>query len=149
MMKQTVSDRFLAKIVAYPHGCHIWQAYTDTDGYGRFKVNGRMVNSHRFAYELFVGPIPAGLQIDHLCRVRNCVNVKHLEVVTQAENIRRGDAGKASGARERAKMHCPAGHPYAGENLYVRPDGRRKCRACQRDHDRAYYARKRAQGTAK
>ena len=143
-MKQTVSDRFLAKIVAYPHGCHIWQAYTDTDGYGRFKVNGRMVNSHRFAYELFVGPIPAGLQIDHLCRARNCVNPAHMEPVTTQENTLRGDSGK----HHAVKTHCPQGHPYAGENLYVRPDGRRKCRACQRDHDRADRARKRAQATA-
>ena len=139
-MMPSVLDRFLAKIVADPHGCWIWQAGTNTKGYGKFKVDGRDVKAHRFAYEMFVGPIPEGLELDHLCRVRNCVNPEHLEPVTHAENVRRGESGKHC----RDKTHCPQGHPYAGENLYVRPNGKRDCRTCQRAH----YARKRAKATA-
>ena len=133
-MKQTVSDRFLAKIVAYPHGCWIWQATTTPNGYGQFRVDGRMVYAHRFAYELLVGPIPEGLELDHLCRVRNCVNPAHMEPVTHAENMRRG--------AHALKTHCPREHPYAGGNLYVAPDGKRRCRACQRGHVAAHRARK-------
>ena len=142
-MRLSVSDRFLAKIVASPNGCWIWQAAIKSDGYGVFWVNGRTVRAHRFAYEMFVGPIPDGLQTDHLCRNRNCVNPAHLEPVTNQENFRRGEGGK----HKRDKTHCPQGHPYAGENLYVKPNGYRECRICQRTRSLAYYHARKAQAT--
>ena len=96
--------------------------------------------SHRLAYELEIGPIPAGLEIDHLCRVRNCVNPAHLEPVTHAENIRRGTGPLAENAR---KTECVHGHPLEGANLYVRPgDGHRQCRACNTARSAAWRARR-------
>jgi hypothetical protein len=116
-------------------GCWLWTGHT-VSGYGRFKMRNKVHAAHRFAYEHIVGPIPDGLQIDHVCRVRNCVNPDHLEPVTQAENIKRGYFA--------TKPHCPQGHPYAGDNLYVRPsDNARICRACTRAHQSAYHQRKR------
>jgi hypothetical protein len=124
----TLRERTLAKvrIPSDPDGCWIWEASTDRHGYGQIRadMNGRLLMAHRVVYELWNGPIPTGFQIDHLCRVPLCVR-------PQAENIRRGDAGKATGARNRAKTHCPQGHEYAGANLYIRPsNGGRHCMTC-------------------
>lgn len=96
-----------------------------------------MALAHRFAYEDIVGPILEGLTIDHLCRVRHCVNPAHLEPVTHLENVRRGNGG----LNQLAKTHCPKGHPYDEENTYrlpSRPSGR-YCRACRRERNRAQY----------
>ena len=110
--------------------CHVWTAADNGAGYGVLKLNGRMVLAHRLAYELLVGPIPTGLQIDHLCRNRRCVNVEHLEPVTHRENALRG---VGASARNALKTHCPLGHAYAGSNLYVQPGtGARECRTCWR-----------------
>ena len=84
-----------------------------------------MVGAHRFAYELLIGPIPDGLQIDHLCRVPLCVNVAHLEPVTNRVNTVRGKAG----LRQRTKTHCPRGHAYDAANTRLYKGGR-YCRAC-------------------
>lgn len=121
------TERFVAK-VDKTGSCWVWTAYRTARGYGRFNDGSRIVQTHRFAYELWVGPIPDGLELDHLCRNRSCVNPDHLEPVTGRENILRGVSPSAQHA---AKTHCPNGHPYSGENLYVAP-GRhhRQCRAC-------------------
>ncbi|MBN9210756.1 MAG: hypothetical protein BGO45_10805 [Microbacterium sp. 71-36] len=89
----TVSERFWARVVKAD--CWEWTGSLRT-GYGLFRLDGRNVQTHRWAYEEQVGPIPDGFQIDHLCRNTRCVNPDHLEPVTQAENIRREHAARAA-----------------------------------------------------
>jgi hypothetical protein len=95
--------------------------------------------SHRYAYEISVGPIPEGLTIDHLCRVRACVNPAHLEAVTQWENTMR--APETLGAINAAKTECLRGHPFSDENTYYSRDGRRHCRECARTYEQRKKAR--------
>ena len=83
-------DRFKARMIPADGGCILWGGHLSKWGYGRVTYKGRLVQAHRVAYELFKGPIPEGLQLDHLCRVRNCVNPDHLEPVTPSENTLRG-----------------------------------------------------------
>ena len=107
-------------------GCWVWMAGIRPDGYGRWK--GRL--AHVVSYERHKGPVPQGLELDHLCRVRCCVNPDHLEAVTHSENIRRGHGW---GYIHRQKTHCPKGHAYDEENTYTYKNGkyvRRCCRAC-------------------
>ena len=117
-----------------PNGCWLWLGCVDGGGYGDFRVWPVKVKAHRYAYELLVGPIPEGLQLDHLCRVRNCVNPKHLEPVTPKVNTRRGVGAAVSRARLNALTHCKHGHAFDAENTYVHPrTGFRTCRACRRE----------------
>src|SRR5687768_9248591 len=130
----TDQGKFLLRLLG-PDECWEWPGFRDRDGYGRLywpTINTRA--AHRVAYELFVGPIPEGLQLDHLCRNRACVNPRHLEPVTQAENARRGAIAQ--------KTHCANGHPFDGDNTYWRSSGHRTCRACNRENVRKYSARK-------
>ncbi len=115
-------------------GCWVWKNNIKSNGYGSIWMDGRSRGVHRVAYEIAVGPIPTGLQIDHLCRVRACMNPSHLEAVTSKENIRRGNTAQW----QRDKTHCPSGHPYSGDNLYVH-GGKRYCRSCSRASSRRYY----------
>lgn len=118
-------------------GCWEWQGKR-SNGYGQTSLGNRMVYVHRLTYLVYVGPVPDGLEIDHLCRVRHCANPAHLEAVTAKVNVNRGIN------HESEKTHCPQGHPYAGENLYVNPSsGNRACRSCHRRHQVAYTARRR------
>lgn len=135
MNANTPQGRFWSK-VDKTDTCWLWTGTRTGKGYGRFKVNGRLVFAHRFAYELLVGPIPPGLQVDHLCRVRHCVNPAHLEPVTCKENIQRGETGLARGRQQQAKTNCPKGHPYDEGNTGWHRTGR-YCRTCKRASDRA------------
>ncbi len=129
-----LDQRFFAKVDVgnSPAGCWIWTAHVDDDGYGRLQVQRRSVRAYRIAYEMFVGPVPVGLQIDHLCREPGCVNPLHLEAVTREENLKRG---RRAGGHGR-ETHCPQGHPYDDANTRRRPDGCRRCRTCERQRQR-------------
>jgi hypothetical protein len=109
----------------------------DTLGYGMKRHQGRLFRAHRLAYLLQVGEIPEGLELDHLCRNRACVNVAHLEPVTHAENVRRGLA-----AVRNRRTQCPKGHAYTSENSALH-HGYRICRTCKQVSERRrYHARK-------
>lgn len=129
--------RFWAK-VEKTADCWIWTASLRPGGYGQFAVGRRRPPAHRVAYELLVGPIPEGLQLDHLCRNRACVNPEHLEPVTNRENTIRGLAPVVNGERMRARTHCKYGHPLFGDNAALDVRGRRRCRACSRRQSRSY-----------
>lgn len=129
LFQSTLPLRFWRKVYAHPSGCWLWQGNKNSYGYGRFKDGSRRIAAHRVAYELFVGPIPPGLTIDHLCQIVACVSPRHLRVATQRENILGSDG---RGARNARKTHCPNGHEYDLINTYFDPRGRRSCRTCWR-----------------
>lgn len=134
-MDDAAVDRFLAK-VEKTESCWNWTG-SIAGGYGKFWFEGGPRLAHRLAYFHWVGPVPEGLTLDHLCRNTSCVNPDHLEPVTLVENIRRG----TQGWNHRDKTHCPKGHEYTPENTYHGTNGR-ACRACQREHQRTYRLRK-------
>ena len=134
-------DRIRRQIIIDERGCWIWQGRPMNAGYGQLGVTRdgktRTILAHRASYETFVGPIPDGRQLDHLCRVRLCVNPSHLEPVTPRQNIHRSPIAPA--AINARKTHCPKGHPYTPENTYF--NGPRKtwrlCRTCQLNRPRS------------
>lgn len=131
-LPETVAARFWSYVdKSADNGCWLWTGTLDSSGYGRFAGNKQKHSAHRFSFELANGSITETLTLDHLCRVRACVNPAHLEAVSNRENVLRGQGLTAVNAR---KTHCPRGHPYSGTNLvvYSTPSGRRvrKCRAC-------------------
>lgn len=111
--------------------CWIWMGYVRPDGYGAIFGTSykNPLRVHRVCYEFLVGPIPDGLELDHLCRNPRCVRPDHLEPVTHRENLLRGNTLTAKHARTTA---CPWGHPYDENNTYVSPSGGRQCRTCNR-----------------
>jgi hypothetical protein len=138
------AERFMSKVVIGhgPGSCWFWGSERTPLGYGSFCLRGARRRAARVAYSHFVGDIPGGLVLDHLCRNRSCVNPAHLEPVTQRENVLRGTGWAARNAK---KTNCPTcGLPYAGENLLL-DSGGRKCRACtykrNREYSRRRYAR--------
>ena len=139
--------RFWQKVdLDFDTGCWNWTAAKNSDGYGQFwPTNGKHRHSqaHRFSYETFIGKIPEGLTIDHICKNRGCVNPKHLEPVTIQVNVLRGN-GMA--VRNSNKTHCPQGHPYSGENLYIVPcNGGRQCKTCQTQYKKDRRGKKSAE----
>lgn len=116
--------------------CWLWTRRLFEGGYGQFSVNGFPIGAHVMAWRLLRGPVPSGLTLDHLCKVRRCVNPHHMEIVTRGENALRGDGPCAINSR---KTHCHNGHILSGENLYLYPrTGRRECRTCVRNHHARY-----------
>ena len=135
-------DRFCAYI-EITETCWLWTGSRTATGYGTFTLRTGVARSaHRYAYEVMVGSIPEGLELDHLCRVRHCVNPDHLEPVTHAENMRRAVSPRGLDNWNGAKTHCPNGHPYNGANLYEYR-GRRYCKACRREQVRTSRTRMR------
>lgn len=146
-MALSTEDRFWQK-VNRTESCWIWAGAVLENGYGYAWDGTRARLAHRFSYELTTGAIPEGLVIDHLCRVRACVNPAHLEPVTQSENIRRGDGPRVQKERRQGQTHCLRGHPLSGDNLRVDKRGRRSCRECFRVGDRLRKRAKRAAALA-
>jgi len=140
---RTPEERFWEKVNKNGplwNGTHCWNwiASTIRAGYGQFKTNDRisMHRAHKWAYEQLVGPVPDGMELDHLCRRRSCVRPIHLETVTHLENVRRG---RGNGSQ----THCPQGHPYSLENTYVNKSGRtyRRCKICIRKRQSSSHIR--------
>ncbi len=111
--------------------CWLWIGRKTHNGYGQYGLK----YVHRISYELVHGPIPEGLTIDHLCRVRNCINPSHMEPISMRDNILRGTAPTAVNAK---KTHCIHGHPFSKENTLIRKDrpGTRTCLECFREFQR-------------
>lgn len=128
MSRRNTADDIWAK-VDKTDTCWLWTGHINTSGYGQIRWGGPKARAHRIAYELEVGPIPEGLELDHLCRVRHCVNPSHLEPVTRRVNVHRGEGGAGRNSR---KTHCPRGHAYD-----YAVGGRRYCRTCRAVYDRA------------
>lgn len=124
-LPQPIEPRFWRKVNKNgPNGCWQWMAAGDGRGYGSFGIGRKGRKAHIVAYEILKGPVPTGLQLDHLCRNRGCVNPDHLEPVTCRENVRRGLSGSAF------RTHCRRGHEFTQENTKLAADGTRICRAC-------------------
>lgn len=133
-MKQSIEKRF-DKYVTKTQSCWLWNGYTNIHGYGRIMFNKKSCYAHRVFYEFFKEKIPPKMTLDHLCRVRNCVNPNHLEPVTQIENLMRGLCPPAINAR---KTHCKYGHEFTPENTYIYLNGSgKRCRQCKKRRDRA------------
>lgn len=150
----------MAKVEKTTEGCWLYTGYLDRDGYVQLRRGGRPIRGHRFAYELFVGPIPEGMQIDHVChnrdatcndgvfcRHRRCLNPAHLEPVTNTQNTYRSKSVTGINSR---KTHCIHGHAFVGDNIIWRsprsPGGRprRNCKACNVEAKRRYKAARRS-----
>lgn len=134
---QPLEDRLRENSERTEDGHWLWQLRLDEDGYGSMKVRGRSVRAARVSYEVFIGPIPDGYYVHQICRSRECVAPEHLEAITPAESVRRGDSDPLKNfaayyERRRAATHCYNGHPWDEEN--TRRDGvQRYCRACLRE----------------
>lgn len=128
--------RFWSKVKQVPSGCWEWTA-ARSHGYGAYSINAKHVSAHRTSYLTLVGPIPEGLELDHLCRNRACVNPAHLEPVTSQVNTLRGESPSAQQARQ---THCQAGHEFTPANTRL-SKGHRYCRECGREATRKAHAK--------
>lgn len=137
-MRAPAIERFDRFWIPEPNtGCWLWIGCLIRTGYGHFRKDSKtLILAHRFSYETHVGPIPEGLDLDHLCRVRSCVNPEHLEPVTRKENVHRSPIWCGN------VMQCPQGHPYDVGNTYYECGGKRRCRTCQLAKGAFYYQKR-------
>lgn len=147
--RRSIEERFWAK-VAFTESCWLWLGPPTISGYGQFEeTHGDPIGPHVYSYRLAYGAVPQGLTVDHLCHNadpsclggpacphRRCVRPDHLDAVPIGENLRRSPNTLAS--INLLKTHCPQGHPYSGENLYVNPKGSRICRLCAKAAGQEY-----------
>jgi len=142
MVVENVYERFF-RFIEFRNGCWLWTGFIAPNGYGDFWYEGHSCHAHTSSYRLFRGEIPAGRQIDHLCKVRRCVKPDHMEVVTPRENLMRAETNAAINV---AKTQCIWGHPLSGENLYLHKDKddhmHRRCKVCYARRDRERKQRK-------
>jgi hypothetical protein len=156
-----IYERFINLLTVDRNGCWLYRTPAKS-GYANFGINKKLaVRAHRFSYQAHKGDIPAGMQIDHLCSVKNCCNPDHLEAVTPKENTRRawergeakkhppeialraGRIGNAAAVRKKlAQTRCKRGHEYSEENTIKLPKGGRDCRRCQKLRARRAYERR-------
>ena len=159
-MAKPIIERLMDNCIPEPNsGCWLWTARLDRNGYGRIGIwmpdRGHNVprSAYREMFKALRGPIPEGLELDHLCRVRSCVNPDHLEPVTHKENVRRGEckaqhARQAAAKAKRKRQKCGKGHPYI-EGSYYWYAGKghspfRVCRECRRIYDELFRAKHKA-----
>lgn len=145
----STTDKFWAR-VNKTDSCWLWTGVISHYGYGQFAYDGICVRAHRFSYELHREKIPKGLVIDHICRVRNCVNPDHLRVVTNKENVL---CGEGASARNIKATHCIHGHPLDEKNTHIAKEYRgwgsgfkRECKTCRRLRMRKYYKQQKQNG---
>ena len=131
----TLKEKVEASVAYCPvTGCWLWAGGRGSHGYGQVYYNKTDMLAHRASWNAFRGEIPKGLDLDHKCRQRMCVNPDHLDPVTRKENLRRGLRGVLTTA-------CPHGHPYVEGNLKSRKDGTRDCLTCHRERQKRYSRR--------
>lgn len=144
MATRGIPDRYRNRIIVSEDGCWVWTGCVTSSGYGRTWDGTRATWAHRALYEVCVGEIPVGHELDHLCHSaqecvggpacphRRCVNPTHLEPVAHLVNVRRGGGSAATARRHAAQQHCKRGHPLSGDNLRINSDGARGCRKCRK-----------------
>ena len=151
-LEMTDEERFFSKVHEADDGCWEWIGSRSDTGYGSFRTrDGSASNSHRWAYQFFIGQIPEGLQLDHLCRNRACVNPWHLDPVTSRVNTMRGGLAESIRQRAAALTHCPHGHEKNEANTYRRFNKKLKrwevvCRPCRNARLRRRHAARKAVG---
>lgn len=128
-------QRFWSKVYK-TDGCWLWLGYVQPNGYAQFRVGKKRQYVHRVAYELVKGSIPDGLQIDHLCAVRKCVNPDHLEAVTPLVNNLRCGCYESAAKIKRAATTCHKGHTFTPDNTMLNEKGHRSCKTCHREKSR-------------
>lgn len=144
-------ERWFSRHIVEQGDCWIWTGHRDRNGYGSSRINRKNAPVHRVTYEYFIVEVPDGLELDHLCRNRSCVNPWHLEPVTRAINMQRAvGCGQYDRSRrpDPNRTHCSKRHRLVGDNVYISSRGNKSCRSCQRDNARAIQKRKAALGGA-
>ena len=129
MTRSEAARKILGLCVVSKDGCWIPSRNPTSHGYIKVTAGGVTYKAHRLIYELMAKPIPVGMQIDHLCRKRSCINPLHLEPVTGRQNVLRG---QTVAARKAAQTHCQHGHPFDLFNTHINAQGHRHCRECDR-----------------
>ncbi len=141
----TAIHRFWLRIVKSEQGCWGWIGESTDNGYGRFRVDGRKVLAHRFAYALLIGPIPNDLFVLHKCDNPPCCNPDHLFLGTKSDNSRDCmEKGRYVNAQS-LKTHCAHGHEFSDANTIIRATGARRCKSCSTEQSKARYHRRKSQ----
>ena len=133
-MNDTDMKRLLAKVDASNSDCWNWTASTTTRGYPQFRLDGKVVKAYRTMYEYFVGPIPDGLDVNHICGNRLCMNYRHMELVSRTETLLRAGVPDMTHKRYAAQTHCKRGHEYTEANTQwqkIKGVWCRNCKTCR------------------